>query len=164
MPTISATNWALAALAALILLLLVWSAVLSLVVRRQVRAEQNLRKALKGEKDILEVIDGLLDEVGQLSKQYDKLKEDNQAHEMVLGKVIRHVGIVRYDAFPEMGGHLSFSTALLDDGGNGLVVSSITGRADSRVYAKPVSDRQSEYNLSKEEEEAIDQAYKEVKA
>ncbi len=163
MPTISVTNWVLAALSALILLLLVWSVVLSLVVRRQARAEQNIRKALKGEKDILKVIDGLLADVGQLSKRHDNLVETNRAHGMILGKVIKHVGLVRYDAFPEMGGQLSFSTALLDDAGNGLVLSSITGRADSRVYAKPVNNRESEHNLSKEEEEAIDQAYKEVK-
>ncbi len=164
MPTISVTNWILAALAGLILLLLVWSALLSLAVRRQTKAEKNVRKALGGEMDVLKAIDGLLGDVGQLFKQYDKLSEKNQEHQMVLGKVIKHVGLVRYDAFPEMGGQLSFSTALLDDTGNGLVLSSITGRTDSRVYAKPVNNRQSEYNLSKEEEEAIHQAYKEVKA
>ena len=57
-----------------------------------------------------------------------------------------------------MGGRLSFSCALLDERGNGIVFTSINGRQDTRVYAKPVTDGASVYNLSLEEEEAIRQA------
>jgi hypothetical protein len=71
---------------------------------------------------------------------------------------VRNVGLVRYDAFEDVGGRLSFSCALLDDKGNGVVVTSINGRQDTRVYAKPVMARKSGYNLSVEEEEAIRQA------
>ena len=68
---------------------------------------------------------------------------------------LRHVAVVRYDAFGDMGGHLSWSLALLDDGGDGVVVTSIHGRSDSRTYAKNVSGWQSSQQLSPEEEEAI---------
>jgi hypothetical protein len=68
------------------------------------------------------------------------------------------VGLVRYDAFDDMGGHLSFSAALLDAAGNGVVITSINGRQDTRCYAKPVRGGESEYNLSAEEEAAIRQA------
>jgi hypothetical protein len=68
---------------------------------------------------------------------------------------LRHVAVVRYDAFGDMGGHLSWSLALLDDGGDGVVLTSIHGRSDSRTYAKNVSGWQSSQQLSPEEEEAI---------
>jgi hypothetical protein len=77
--------------------------------------------------------------------------------EGLLGTVQR-VGLVRYDAFDDMGGHLSFSAALLDGQGNGLVITSINGRQDTRCYAKPVEGWTSSHNLSEEEELAIQRA------
>jgi hypothetical protein len=68
---------------------------------------------------------------------------------------LRHLAVVRYDAFGDMGGHLSWSLALLDDGGNGVVLTSIHGRSDSRTYAKNVAGWTCEQQLSPEEEEAI---------
>lgn len=68
---------------------------------------------------------------------------------------LRHLSVVRYDAFGDMGGHLSWSMALLDDGGNGVVLTSIHGRSDARTYAKNVADWSCEQQLSPEEEEAI---------
>ncbi len=68
---------------------------------------------------------------------------------------LRHLAVVRYDAFGDMGGHLSWSLALLDDGGHGVVLTSIHGRSEARTYAKNVSAWSSEQQLSPEEEEAI---------
>jgi hypothetical protein len=68
---------------------------------------------------------------------------------------LRHLAVVRYDAFGDMGGHLSWSLALLDDAGNGVVLTSIHGRSDARTYAKNVSDWSCDQQLSPEEEEAI---------
>jgi hypothetical protein len=68
---------------------------------------------------------------------------------------VQRVGLVRFVAFEDMGGHLSFSAALLDGNGNGLVITSINGRQDTRCYAKPVESWTSRHNLSEEEEEAI---------
>ena len=70
-------------------------------------------------------------------------------------RALRHVGVVRYDAFGDMGGRLSFSAALFDDEGNGLVISSINGRSETRTYAKPLVDLRSDHTLSPEEEDAI---------
>ena len=67
-------------------------------------------------------------------------------------------GLLRYDAFEDVGGRLSFSCALLDEHGNGVVLTSINGRQETRVYAKPVTAGTSSYNLSSEEDEAIRQA------
>ena len=71
---------------------------------------------------------------------------------------LRHLAVVRYDAFGDMGGHLSWSLALLDDGGNGVVLTSIHGRSDARTYAKSVAGWTSEQQLSPEESEAIEAA------
>ena len=71
---------------------------------------------------------------------------------------LRHLAVVRYDAFGDMGGHLSWSVALLDDGGHGVVLTSIHGRSEARTYAKSISGWTCEQQLSPEEEEAIDHA------
>lgn len=68
---------------------------------------------------------------------------------------MRHLAVVRYDAFGDMGGHLSWSMALLDDGGDGVVLTAIHGRSDSRSYAKNVAAWTANQQLSPEEEEAI---------
>ena len=75
---------------------------------------------------------------------------------------IRKVALLRYDAFEDVGGRLSFSCALLDEYGNGVVLTSINGRQETRVYAKPILDGRSSYNLSQEEAEAIRQALETV--
>jgi hypothetical protein len=68
---------------------------------------------------------------------------------------LRHMAVVRYDAFGDMGGHLSWSLALLDDGGHGVVLTSIHGRSEARSYAKSIVSWSCEQQLSPEEEEAI---------
>jgi hypothetical protein len=57
-----------------------------------------------------------------------------------------------------MGGALSFSAAVYDDDGNGLVISSINGRSETRTYAKELTSLRSEQALSPEEEQAIEAA------
>jgi hypothetical protein len=71
---------------------------------------------------------------------------------------LRRVGLVRYDALAEMGGRMSFSVALLDEQANGVVISAINGRTESRCYGKSVANGAAEQELSPEEKEAIAQA------
>jgi len=68
---------------------------------------------------------------------------------------LRNVALVRYDAFGEMSGRLSFSLALLDDAGDGVTISAIAGSTDTRVYAKSVVDGKGEHELSPEERQAV---------
>jgi hypothetical protein len=68
---------------------------------------------------------------------------------------LRHLAVVRYDAFGDVGGHLSWSVALLDDGGHGVVLTSIHGRSEARTYAKSITGWTCEQQLSPEEEEAV---------
>lgn len=72
-----------------------------------------------------------------------------------LAHAVRNVALVRYDAFDDMAGRLSFSLALLDDNGDGLTLTSIAGRDDTRVYAKGIRGARSDHELSPEEDQAI---------
>lgn len=68
---------------------------------------------------------------------------------------LKHLAVVRYDAFGDTGGHLSWSLALLDDHGDGAVLTSIHGRTEARAYAKSIAAWTCEQQLSPEEEEAV---------
>jgi len=71
---------------------------------------------------------------------------------------LQRVGIVRFDAFEDVGGKQSFAVAVLDAQRNGIVVSSVYSRSDVRVYAKAIHGGQPSHPLSHEEERAIAQA------
>jgi hypothetical protein len=71
---------------------------------------------------------------------------------------LTNVALVRYDAFGEMSGRLSFSLALLDEAGDGVTISAIAGTGDTRVYAKAVADGKGEHELSPEEQQAVSAA------
>ena len=68
---------------------------------------------------------------------------------------LRHLGLVRYDAFADVGGRLSWSLALVDDSGNGVVLTAIHGRSEARSYAKSLVGWTCEQPLSPEEEDAV---------
>jgi hypothetical protein len=83
------------------------------------------------------------------------LRQEVAALRVETGDALRHLAVVRYDAFGDMGGHLSWTLALLDDAGNGVVLTSIHGRSDARTYAKSIASWTCEQQLSPEEDEAI---------
>ncbi|MGI9155444.1 MAG: DUF4446 family protein [Marmoricola sp.] len=95
------------------------------------------------------------DDLGDLPEDVPGLRSEVAALRLDLATTMRHLSVVRYDAFADTGGHLSWSVALLDDTGSGMVLTLIHGRQDTRSYAKAVSDWESEQQLSPEEEEAI---------
>lgn len=70
----------------------------------------------------------------------------------------RHLGLVRFDAFEDVGGSQSFALAIFDDHGNGAVLNGLIGRTDARVYCKPLVAGRSDRTLSQEESLAVDQA------
>ena len=86
------------------------------------------------------------------------LRQEVAALKVESGAALRHVAVVRYDAFTDTGGQLSWSMALLDDSGSGVVVTAIQGRNESRTYAKNITSWSSESQLSPEEEDAISHA------
>jgi hypothetical protein len=96
-------------------------------------------------------VDELRVEVAGVQGEMGRLKSD-------LADALRHVAVIRYDAFSDMGGRMSFSAALLDDDGDGLVLTAINGRSETRAYAKGIKTGQSDYQLSPEEEQAVNHA------
>ena len=73
------------------------------------------------------------------------------------------IGIVRYNAFKDVGSDLSFTLAILDDYNNGVVLNGIYARDSSNIYAKPIEKGQSKYILSEEEKEAVNKAINHIK-
>jgi hypothetical protein len=67
----------------------------------------------------------------------------------------RFLGLVRFDAFPDVAGTQSFALAVFDDMGDGAILSSIVGRNSCRVYCKPLMAGRSERDLSQEEQRAV---------
>jgi hypothetical protein len=83
------------------------------------------------------------------------LRAEVQALRTEAAQALRHLAVVRYDAFGDMGGHLSWSMALVDDGGDGVVLTSIHGRSEARTYAKNIRGWSCQQQLSPEEQEAV---------
>ncbi|MBI4728379.1 MAG: DUF4446 family protein [Acidobacteria bacterium] len=111
-----------------------------------------------GHEDFVTAVGRHVEAARTLEEQVDGLRGATESLARALDRAVQRVGLVRFDAFEDMGGHLSFSAALLDGKGDGLVLTTISGRSDSRFYAKPVEGGVSRYNLSEEEREAIRRA------
>jgi hypothetical protein len=88
--------------------------------------------------DVVAVLGRQRAEIDRLRREVEAARRAADELNSHVGDALRHVAVVRYDAFGDMGGRLSFSAALLDDAGDGVVFSTITGRSDSRTYAKGV--------------------------
>lgn len=93
-------------------------------------------------------LDQLQIELTELKSLFAQLKEFS--HETIC-----KVYFKRYNAFPEMGSDLSFSVALLNNKNTGILITSIYGRDENRVYLKPIVKGTSSYTLSPEEQEII---------
>ena len=99
--------------------------------------------------------------------EIDKLKASNAKHTKQINaineellSVYKKVGIVKYDAFKEMGGKLSFTLALLDENNNGFLMNSVHSSDGCYSYTKRVKNGDSEIALSNEEKVAIERAMK----
>ena len=104
------------------------------------------------------VLTGQAQRIERLEQAVRVLNAADKQQQVLIEGGVRHVALLRFDAFEDVGGRLSFSCAMLDDHGSGVVLTSINGRQETRVYAKPVIESASSYNLSSEEAEAIRQA------
>jgi hypothetical protein len=105
-----------------------------------------------------DAVGALLGKIERLEQAVRTLNGTDRRQQFQIEGSVRRVALLRYDAFEDVGGRLSFSCAMLDEHGTGVVLTSINGRQETRVYAKPVAVGTSTYNLSAEEEEAIRQA------
>lgn len=107
----------------------------------------------------VDVVSAKVMEVQMMRADIEGLRTDVGVLRSEVRDALRHVAVVRYDAFGDMGGRLSFSAAVLDDNGDGFVLTSIHGRTETRVYLKGVAKAQAE-QISPEEIQAIGHAAK----
>jgi len=127
------------------------------------RSEALLRRRLRrvlpeGESGIDEILDRQLKLLGGLSERVDALNKLHHELDALSQRTIQKVAVIRYNPFSDTGGDQSFAIALLDSLGNGVVLSSLHSRTDTRVFAKPVQSGRSKFQLSDEEEDAIKKA------
>jgi len=130
-------------------------AVLALSKLRRMRRTYLVLQGEDGAESFVDAVGKKVAEVERLRKDVESTKSQVESLRIDLSDSIRHVAVVRYDAFNDMGGRMSFSAAMLDDAGDGLVISSINARTETRTYAKGVKAGASDAILSPEEEQAI---------
>jgi hypothetical protein len=149
---------ALVAVVSVVVSVLAAGTVLLLALRlRALRTDH--RRAFDGvEADVVVTLGRHAEQLEHLRDALGSARTDAADLRDQLRAVISRVGVVRYDAFDDMGGALSFSAALLNERGDGVVVSAINGRTETRCYAKSISGGRSEQHLSDEEIGAIDAA------
>jgi hypothetical protein len=145
------------ALVAAVLVLGAWVAWLQ---RSEALLRRRLRRVLpEGETGgIDEILDRQLKQIEGLSGRVDALNKLHHELESLSQRTIQKVGVIRYNPFSDTGGDQSFAIAMLDSLGNGVVLSSLHSRTDTRVFAKPVQSGRSKFQLSDEEQDAIKKA------
>jgi len=119
------------------------------ILTRGISKRQDLAKLLEGH---LQKLDATSSNLSHLEEEVRRIKKEAQRH-------VQRVGLLRFNPFGDTGGDQSFAISLLDGENDGVVISSLHGRAATRVYAKPVKKGgESGYRLSEEEKEAVRQA------
>jgi hypothetical protein len=88
----------------------------------------------------------------------EHVKAEHARVASLMPTVVRHVGLVRFSPFHDTGGDQSFALALLDGRRDGVVITALHSRSDSRLYAKPIEGGTSSYALTGEEREAMSRA------
>lgn len=141
----------LAAVAAISLLL----AAVALVQLRRTRKDLLLVRGAGDTSSIIESVAEQIRHTQGLRTEVEKVQQQLAIAQRDVAAALRHVSVVRFDAFGDMGGRLSFTAAILDDNGDGLLLTSIHGHTESRMYLKSVVERKVEGRTSPEEEEAI---------
>lgn len=141
-------------MAVLILILLV---IIIIQLKRTSDMKKRLDKFMKGkdgkslEKDIV----ALYEDNKFFKIAVDKNKKDIRQIYKTLESTFQKVGVVKYDAFRQMGGQLSFSLALLDENNNGFVLNSVHSTEGCYTYTKEIKNGESEISLGDEEKKAL---------
>ena len=109
-------------------------------------------------KDIGEDLNNYMERIIELEQALSETHSYCKQLENKMKDCIQKIGVVRYNAYNDAGNDLSFAAALLDEKNNGIVFNGIYSREMSNIYAKPIIDGKCEYNITKEENEALNKA------
>jgi hypothetical protein len=144
-------------LAAVVLILIGLVIAQSVRLGRATRAYRELMRGTDGASgaSLHDLLAGNASAVERASERMAEMEATHGAIEQRSRRSLQHIGLVRFNPFEDTGSDQSFAIALLDDRRDGIVVSSLHGRANTRIFAKPVADGTSSHNLSDEEAQAI---------
>lgn len=145
---------AIGAMAVLLLLLLIGFVVQSARLGRAVRAYRDLVRDGNGG-SLHDRLAGSAEQAVRAAERMARIEAMQSLLEARSQRSLQHIGLVRFNPFDDTGSDQSFAIALLDEQRDGIVVSSLHGRANTRVFAKPVAGGASPHTLSDEEAQAI---------
>jgi hypothetical protein len=137
-------------LAAVALLMALWIITLELRLKRLLRG--------RGGKSLEDAIGALGKDVQSLFDYRDSMTSYLGNADERIKRSVQGVETVRFNPFADTGGKQSFSTAILSESGDGVVLSGIHARGETRLYAKPVKGFASEHELIDEERRVIEQS------
>jgi hypothetical protein len=119
--------------------------------------EKRLKRFFIGKKakDLEGTIVSLENEIGRLGKAKENMEKEIAVINAKLKKSIRGLETIRFNPFPDQGSNQSFAIGILNEEGDGVVLSSLYSRERMSIFAKPIKNGTSEYELSVEEKDAL---------
>lgn len=148
-------------------LLIVFTVCMVIAVFLGLHTEWRVHRLLRGKngKSLEDVIIRNASDIEKFKEFRKELEVYLETVEKRLDQSVRGVATVRFNPFKGTGdgGHQSFATAFLDENENGIVLSSLYTRERVGIYAKPLKNGKSEYELTEEEKEAIEEARKKLR-
>ena len=122
--------------------------------------EKRLKRFFLGKKakDLEDTISILEQEISKLNKAKENTEKEIVLINTKLKKSIRGLETIRFNPFTDQGSNQSFAIGMLNEEGNGLVISSLYSRERMSIFAKPIKNGQSSYELTTEEKEALTKA------
>ncbi|GAB4254471.1 MAG: hypothetical protein Kow00122_12550 [Thermoleophilia bacterium] len=125
---------------------------------KRLQRGQRVILGTRGEADIIDHVGSLDDKVANLRTAVEDLALASQDHEVRIDHCLSRVGMVRFDAYHDLGGRQSTAVAFLDAMENGMVITTVVSREFARMYVKTLKDGQPDIPLAPEETEAVEQA------
>lgn len=147
----------LIALAAIIFILLILL-IINMRSVSKLKKKYNIFMTGNSAKSLENEIIGLFEDNKFIKASVEKNKKDIGILFENMELAFQKVGIIKYDAFNQMGGQLSFSLALLDKKNNGFILNSVHSAEGCYTYTKKISDGKSDISLGEEEKQALDMA------
>lgn len=122
--------------------------------------EKRLKRFFLGKKakDLEDTILLLETEIQNLNNAKKNIEKEISSINLKLRKSIRGLETIRFNPFPDQGSNQSFAIGMLNEDGDGLVISSLYSRDRMSIFAKPVKEGKSTYELTTEEKEALTKA------
>ena len=154
---LSHTEYLFYGMIVLVVLILVLIVLLAVQISKTSKLKKRLDKFVLGKDgaSLEQDIAGLYEDNKFLKNSADKNKKDIRTLYKRMENAYQKMGIVKYDAFNQMGGQLSFSLALLDENNNGFIINSVHSTEGCYSYTKEIKNGESSISLGKEEEEAL---------